>query len=218
MRLKMEKAAAAAGLSLMLTASFAAGAVYGTEAAGSFLTEQEAEELALTDAGALKNEAERVRTKTDFEDGESVYEVEFYLDRLEYDYTISQETGLILQWSVEGKDAGTAQVERTLSGETAEEQQTEASLSDETEEDPRKASGQNGAGQASQEAFIGIERAKELVLADAGLTEEEVVFTSLSFDREWGYGDYELEFRQDRREYEYTVDAATGEILSFEQD
>ena len=222
MRLKIDRTIAAAGLALVLTASFTAAAAYGTEAAGSFLTEQDAEQLALTDAGALKNEAERLRTKADFEDGDSVYEVEFYLDQLEYDYTIRQETGQILQWSVEGKDAGGARVEQTLAGENAEaiqpeqkeEQQTEVSLSNEG----AKGASEKAPGQTSEEALIGIAKAKETALADVGLTEEEVTFQSLSFDREWGYAKYELEFRQDFREYEYTVDATTREILSFEQD
>lgn len=222
MRLKIEKTIAAAGLTLMLTASFTAGAVYGAEAAGAFWTEQDAEQLALTDAGALKDETERLRIKADFEEGDPVYEVEFYLDRLEYDYTISQETGQILQWSVEGKDAGSAQVERTLGEkkteaiqpEQKEGQQTEGSLSSEE----TKGNSKKDPGQTSEEGFIGIGKAKEIVLADTGLTEEEVSFQSLSFDRSRGYADYELEFRQDRREYEYTVDAVTGEIVSFEQD
>ena len=61
-------------------------------------------------------------------------------------------------------------------------------------------------------------RAFSIALEHAGLTEADVTTKRIETDQE-RYGlVYEIEFRAGGYEYEYTIDAATGEILSFERD
>ncbi len=61
---------------------------------------------------------------------------------------------------------------------------------------------------------IGIEKAKEIVLAQLGLTEAE--FTEKKYELDDGV--YELEFIANGIEYEYEVDAYTGKILEADYE
>lgn len=72
-------------------------------------------------------------------------------------------------------------------------------------------------GQAT-DAGIGVESAKEIAAAHAGLSKEEAFFTKAELELEHGRSEYEIEFYHDRIEYEYTIDAATGAILEYESE
>nr|WP_300818544.1 PepSY domain-containing protein [uncultured Acetatifactor sp.] len=72
-------------------------------------------------------------------------------------------------------------------------------------------------GQA-MDASIGVESAKEIAAAHAGLSKEEVFFTKAELELEHGRSEYEIEFYNDRIEYEYTIDAATGAILEYKSE
>ena len=63
------------------------------------------------------------------------------------------------------------------------------------------------------------EDAKNLSLSHAGLTADQVTFVKGSLDLEDGRRVYDMEFyTEDFREYDYEIDAATGEVLSFDSD
>jgi uncharacterized membrane protein YkoI len=68
------------------------------------------------------------------------------------------------------------------------------------------------------EDCIGAEKAFERVLEDAGATVEEISRAEVEFDGDDGKATYEIEFIKDGIEYEYTVDAITGEILDVETE
>ena len=66
--------------------------------------------------------------------------------------------------------------------------------------------------------FIGEEKAKEIALQKAGLTAEDVTFTKIGLDRDDGVWQYEIEFRQDKTEYETDINAVDGTIINWETD
>ncbi len=68
------------------------------------------------------------------------------------------------------------------------------------------------------DTVITADEAKAIVLNHAGLTEAEVTFTKTKLDYEDGIKVYEVEFKNGRTEYEYEINAATGEIVSFDVD
>ncbi len=68
------------------------------------------------------------------------------------------------------------------------------------------------------DAGIGVESAKEIAAAHAGLSKEEAFFTKAELELEHGRFEYEIEFYHNRIEYEYTIDAATGAILEYESE
>lgn len=67
-------------------------------------------------------------------------------------------------------------------------------------------------------ADIGQDAAVAAALAHAGLTESRI--TGLEVERDWDDGrlEYEVEFRSDGYEYEYTIDGASGAVLEHEMD
>ena len=62
------------------------------------------------------------------------------------------------------------------------------------------------------------ERAMEIALADAGVSADGASFVRSHLDRERGREVYDIEFYIDNMEYDYEIDAATGEILSVDRD
>ena len=65
---------------------------------------------------------------------------------------------------------------------------------------------------------IGIEKATEIALQDAGLTEADVQFTKQQADIDDGVNIYEIEFTSGDTEYEYDIEAATGNIREHSTD
>ena len=60
---------------------------------------------------------------------------------------------------------------------------------------------------------IGEDAALEIALKDAGLTKDAVDYSNSHLDYDDGRTEYEVEFRQGNTEYDYTIEAYTGEIL-----
>lgn len=61
--------------------------------------------------------------------------------------------------------------------------------------------------------YITLEKAKEIALAQAQVSESEAVFEDREFDFDDGIAIYELEFTAAGNEYEYDIDAVTGKVL-----
>lgn len=67
------------------------------------------------------------------------------------------------------------------------------------------------------DATVTQEQAVSIALTHAGLTAEAVTNLHAEQDFDDGKAVYEISFRQGAAEYEYEVDATTGDILSFEK-
>lgn len=68
------------------------------------LTKEEAEKIALEHAGFTAGQVQRLRTELDYERGMPEYDVDFRVDRFEYDYEIDAQTGKILDWDKDSDD------------------------------------------------------------------------------------------------------------------
>jgi uncharacterized membrane protein YkoI len=75
-----------------------------------------------------------------------------------------------------------------------------------------------GSGSASDSAYIGKDAVLAIALNAAGLTAEQVTGVEVELDYKKGAMIYEVEFESDATEYEYKIDAATGEILKSKVD
>ncbi len=82
--------------------------------------------------------------------------------------------------------------------------------------------GQASAGQPATEggtALITPDEAKAKALAHAGLTDSQVTVKKNKLDREKGRQVYEVEFyTADGQEYEYEIDAVTGQVVSTDYE
>ena len=61
------------------------------------ITAEEAKQIALSHAGVAEADARAVQTELDFDRGVEVYEVEFSVGRVEYEYEINAETGEVIK-------------------------------------------------------------------------------------------------------------------------
>ena len=66
--------------------------------------------------------------------------------------------------------------------------------------------------------YITESKAKAIALEHAQLKESEVRIKKVKFDHDHDRAEYEIEFHQGRTEYEYTIDATTGQILDYDMD
>ena len=63
---------------------------------GSSITQEEAKNIALQNAGVKESDVISIWIKEDYDDGRAVYDVEFYVNGIEYDYEIEKSSGKIL--------------------------------------------------------------------------------------------------------------------------
>lgn len=71
---------------------------------------------------------------------------------------------------------------------------------------------------APAEPAIAREEAEKIALDHAGFAADQVKRLRSEYEIDRGIPHYDVEFDEGRWEYDYEIDAATGEILSFEKD
>lgn len=73
-------------------------------------------------------------------------------------------------------------------------------------------------GAASDKAYIGQDAAIQAAYAHAGATAADVLWSKAEFDSDDGRIVYEVEFATATIEYEYDIDARTGDVVKYEQE
>lgn len=76
----------------------------------------------------------------------------------------------------------------------------------------------NAGAEALKNDYIGAGHAKAIALEHANLSENDVRFLRAELDRDDGIMIYEVSFRLGRTEYEYAIDAVTGDIIGYDID
>lgn len=97
------------------------------------------------------------------------------------------------------------------------EQTTEQPANDQTTEQPAAEQPITGQ-QPQQSASITEEQAKEIAANHAGVAVADVTFHSVSLEEDDGRRVYDVEFYSGSTEYDYEIDASTGDILSYDND
>lgn len=198
----MKKAVAIAVILVGILA-LAGGSVFaaGQIARSNAITQDTARNFAYVDAGILPEEASVRRTEFDFENGAFVYEIEFTANGVSYDYSVDSSSGRILKREAEPLSPALTTV--PVASEPA-----QSSL-----QNTSPAVGECSAALEEGNA-IGLDKAREIALAKAGVSAETVTFTQAHLDLDDGKPVYDIEFYTDSRiEYEYEIDAQTGLIL-----
>lgn len=90
-----------------------------------------------------------------------------------------------------------------------------------TDQTSESSDSQNGAGRAAGSgsqsgtaSAVTEDEARKTALSDAGVTEEQITGIRVKKDHDDGRQVYDVEFYSDNKEYDYEIDASTGEILS----
>ena len=73
-------------------------------------------------------------------------------------------------------------------------------------------------GSASESGYIGTARAEEIALEHAGITSADTDFINTELDCDGGIMEYEVELLAGGVEYEYSINARTGQVLSYEYE
>ena len=158
-----------------------------------------AKTIALEAAGVSESAAVFSTAGLDRQNGTDYYAVDFTANGRTYAYDIDAVTGVII--------------------DSSEDQSQPAQATD----GGASADGANSSGTSSQSTdgstAITEDQAREIALADAGLTAEEVTFLKTQLDRDDGRLVYDVEFyTADYTEYDYEIDAADGTVLSSDFD
>ena len=199
-----------------------------------------AKETALKSAGLTEDQADFSTAGLDSRDGTFFYQVNFEAEGMEYDYAIDAVTGVVIEENSVAADDGAE-----ATGAAASEAETSGAAADDGAEAVGAAASKDAAGDtasgavlasgaaqaseaaqtspaaqnASDSGMIGEEKAKEIALNHAGLTEDQTQRLLVKRDYDDGRSIYEVEFYgEGRDEYDYEIDAVTGEIVAFDMD
>ena len=219
------------GLAAILTIACIGG---GTAYAGSVVSknnligEDAAEEFAILDADITWDEVASLHTYLERDKGRYVYDIEFHAGQAKYEYEILAEDGSVLDKEV--KTSGTRTAAEQTDSRQKEETDLRADDSRQKEETDLQAadtdSGQDTGNAApaapqteSKPRYLSVDEAKKIALDHAGLTEGQVRFSTAKFDDDDSEGEeYEIEFYSGNTEYEYEIDARTGDIRDFSKE
>lgn len=79
--------------------------------------------------------------------------------------------------------------------------------------------GLSGSNRPSWEGSLNEEEAKQIALSDAKVSEDDIAFILVEKDWDDGIATYDVEFvTNDLSEYDYEIDAVSGEIIAMDQD
>lgn len=165
--------------------SSSGGSTGNSGSTSSDIGSEAAKNAALKDAGVSASSATGMKVERDWDDGRLEYEIEFWVDSTEYDYTVDGTSGAILKRDTERYGS-------TSTGST----------------------GNSG----STSSDIGSDKAKSIALNHAGVSESSTYELKVKQDYDDGRLEYEVEFKANGVEYEYTILASDGSILSHESD
>ena len=169
--------------------------------AAAAISETEAQNIALEDAGLNQNDVSFTKTNLDRDDGRSQYDIEFIAsaDNTKYDDEIDAESGAIHSVDREtGRNGNTTSNSSQQNNTTQQQQNT--------------TTGPQAAGE------ITADEAKSIALQHAGLAEADVLYANVEYDRDNGHNEWSVDFATQDTEYDYEINAADGSILKSEKE
>ena len=207
--------------------------------ATDFISLEEAKEIALKDAGLDEATQKIVFTREELNrnSGKPCYILEFYTAKKQYSYKVDAKDGSILEAyhfilladakKIALDDAGVSEkvtfTEETLVAGGIKSPYYSFAFESDTARWTYKIDAVLGSIMdktydkivSPAPEFIGLEKAKQIALKDAGLDEtaQKIVFTREELSRNSGKPCYILEFYTDKCAYSYKVDAVSGEII-----
>ncbi|MDR0948904.1 MAG: PepSY domain-containing protein [Lachnospiraceae bacterium] len=204
------------------------------------ISEAQAKEIAFTHAGVLEENVGLLRVHLDYDDMKVSYEVDFSSGNTEYDYDIDAMSGDILGFDIDTEyqnrqsiaqgpiqtqnpavATGSVQEPDTAgasSGTTYGTQTTDSQTPYPTTPQTPVAPQTPTSNSKPTNDLISAASAEQIALNHAGVGSGDVSYLYSEFDLDNGRTLYEVSFYYNRMEYEYDIDAVTGNILSYDQD
>lgn len=161
----------------------------GTASSSAYIGEQAAKDAAFEHAGVNAANAIKVKCELDWESGMMVYEVDFDAEGFEYEYDINAKTGAVVKFDKERDDYIHA---------------------------PSSQSGNITT--SSAQTYIGETSAKSAAYKHAGIKDSDVYEFSCELEHEHGIIVYEVDFKANGNEYDYDINAVTGEVVKYSKE
>ena len=208
----------------------------GSASDKAYIGGERALEIALAHGGIPKEEITTYKMDMDLEKGVMVYELEFQYGGYEYEYDVDAQTGEIIKnrkeidddvtktpdenFVLQQNDAVTSTTDHNYYAPQHHEERYYGDYhhSDSDYGGEYYSGEYYGADSQNPSAAVTVEQAKEIALNHAGQTAKDAYFEKAELDYDDGRAIYELEFRVGTAEYEYEIDAATGDILEYDWD
>lgn len=154
-----------------------------------FITAHKAEAIALAHANVSADDAQRLRSEFDYDNGVAEYDIDFYYDGYEYDYDINAITGEVIWHEKEPQKSEESNTDRTDTNATS-----------------------------ADAVKLTAADAEAVALKHARYTADEVNGLRSELDRDNGVYEYDIEFRVDGYEFDYEINAETGKIISHDKE
>lgn len=184
-----------------------AGCNSSQTASASYIGVEAARSAALKDAG--ETEGDFTNATLEERDGTVYYDVEFTAGGAKYEYAVDALTGSIIEAKKEGGESQSSSSQTSSSSSSQASSQSSSSLSSTPKAESSQASGSTG--------LITEEEAASIAKEHAQVT--DCTMLPVKLDRDDGRQVYDVEFfTADGKEYDYEIDAATGEVLSYDYD
>lgn len=210
---------------LLLIGAIVAGTAYAGAVVkrNDLIDAQTAEDFAFLDAGVKSDDISEIYTELEFDRGQYEYDIKFNIGNFEYDYQIRAQDGSVLSKEIENNAAENDQKTSQPDDQVGQLEVTDTELQDQaldqTTDKPADIDlTETAASKTQQNNYITLDQAKKTALDHAGLSENEVKFSSAKLENDDGIYEYEIEFYKEPVEYEYEIDAVTGEIINSEAD
>lgn len=169
-----------------------------------------AKAVALDDAGLSASAVSFTTTGLDRQGDTEYYAIDFTSGDSSYQYDIDAISGRVIECRISQGTASAA-----MAQSNAQTSQTQTTAAPGSTQSSQSSSVQT---QSSGE-LIGEQAARDAALEHAGLSDSQVTFLKTKLDREDGRQVYEVEFyTEDYKEYDYEIDALTGEVYSYDYD
>ena len=173
------------------------------------ITEEEAKNIAFERASVTESDVNMLAVNKDNDDRK--YEVNFYDDNYEYEVDINYNNGKVESFEKDIRDDGitnnnTSNVDTANTNNNSNVANAIGNSSNTT----------NTTNNGSE--YIGEDGAREIALAYAGITNSnDVSFSKIELDVDRNVSIYEIEFYYNNIEYDYEINAQTGEVLKYEK-
>lgn len=169
-----------------------------------------AADIALEDASLSESDVTRLRISKDTDNGKGIYEVEFTMNTTEYEYEILASNGDILS-----ADFKELQGSSDPQPQGSNDPQPQGSSDPQPQRSDSHDSSNHGA-VPQADVQISSEQASKLALDRVpGSTEQDL---KIELDYDDGYYKYEGDIIYDQKEYEFEIDANTGDFLEWKEE
>lgn len=187
-----------------------AGCNSSQTASASYIGVEAARSAALKDAG--ETEGDFTNATLEERDGTVYYDVEFTAGGAKYEYAVDALTGSIIEAKKEGGESQSSSSQTSSSSSSQASSQSSSSLNS-----TPKAESSQASSAAGSTGLITEEEAANIAKEHAQVT--DCTMLPVKLDRDDGRQVYDVEFfTADGKEYDYEIDAATGEVLSYDYD